>query len=174
MVMYDNVCHDWNKTDTFHCLLSLSFLKGSLWLKCGFEDFLCDTGRPQQEFIKFPGEIFQCNLYTYVRILVPRTSWRPLFEVLGHFWVLTTFLIIIAVTYSCPSGNDCNFRWFKAFKRESSNLLVNRKSPEVLKSRTSNPSSAVPPGPRAQAPRRLWEREWYVRRIGDGFWVDRP
>ena len=106
----------------------------------------------QQEFIKFPGGIFQCNLYTYVRILVPRTSWRPLFEVLGHFWVLTTFLIIIAVTYSCPSGNDCNFRWFKAFKRESSNLLVNRKSPEVLKSRTSNPSSAVPPGPRAQAP----------------------
>ena len=58
-----------------------------------------------------------------------------------------------------------------AFKRESSNLLVNRKSPEVLKSRTSNPLSAGPPGPRSQAPRRLRGREWYVRRIGNGFRV---
>ena len=133
----------------------------------------------QREFMKFPGGICQCNLYMYVRILLPRTSWRQQFGVLdfrtsGHFWFFTTFLIV--VTHSCPSVNDCNFRWFKTFKRESSNLLVNQKSPEVLKSiaRTSNRLSGGPPGPRAQAPRRLWRREWYVRRIGTGFRVLRP
>ena len=63
-------------------------------------------------------------------------------------------------TCSCRSVNDCKFRWFKAFKRESSNLLLNRKWPEVLKSRNLNPVSPEPPGPRAQAPRRPWGREW--------------
>ena len=32
------------------------------------------------------------------------------------------------------------------------NVVKNQKSPEVLKSRTSNPMSPGPPGPRAQAP----------------------
>ena len=44
------------------------------------------------------------------------------------------------------------------FLIESSNLLLNRKWPEVLKSRTSNL-----PGPRAQVPRSLWGREWFFR-----------
>ena len=48
----------------------------------------------------------------------------------------------------------------KLFKRESSNLLLNRKWPEVLKSRTLNPVFPEPPGPRTQACRRLWVREW--------------
>ena len=60
----------------------------------------------------------------------------------------------MAVTYSCPSINDCKFTWFKAFKRESPNLLLIRKWPEVLKSRTLNPVSSEPPGPRAQAPQK--------------------
>ena len=106
-------------------------------------------------------------------ILVPRTSWGPEhkdqealgtqdFEVLdfrtsGHFWFFTTFLIVF--TCSCRSVSDCKFRWFKAFKRES----LTRKWPEVLKSRTSNPVSPEPPGPRAQAPRRLWGREWFEK-----------
>ena len=54
----------------------------------------------------------------------------------------------------------------KLFKRESSNLLLNRKWTEVLKSRTSNPVSPEPPGPRSQAPRRLWGREWGSTPIG--------
>ena len=58
-----------------------------------------------------------------------------------HFWFSTTF--VIAFTCCCRSVNDCKFRWFQAFKRESSNLLLNRKWPEVLKSRTSNPVSPV-------------------------------
>ena len=130
----------------------------------------------QREFIKFPGDGGSGNV-TYTRMCAfssPEPPWRPWFEVLdfrtsGHFQCNR-------VTYSCPSGNDCNFRWFKTFKRESSNLLVNRKSPEVLKSiaRTSNPLSAGPPGPLAQGPRRLWGREWYVRRIGNSFRVLRP
>ena len=65
------------------------------------------------------------------------------FRTSGHFWFSTMFLI--AFTCSCRSVNDCKFRWFKAFKRESSNLLLNRKWPEVLKSRTSNPVSPEPP-----------------------------
>ena len=89
------------------------------------------------------------------------------FEVLdfttsGHFWFSTTFLI--AFICSCRSVNDCKFRWFKAFKRESSNLLLNRKWPEALKSRTSNPVSPETPGLRAQAPRRLWGRECQMLR----------
>ena len=67
------------------------------------------------------------------------------FRTSGHFWFSTTFLI--AFTCSCRSVNDCKFRWFKAFKRESSNFLLNRKWPALLKSRTSNP---VSPG-----------REWF-------------
>ena len=86
----------------------------------------------------------------------------------GHFWFFTTFLI--AVTCSCPSVIDCKLRWFKAFKRKSSNFHLNRKWPEVLKSSTSNAVSLVspePPGPRAQAPRGLWGREcsWPSRAI---------
>ena len=54
----------------------------------------------------------------------------------------------------------------KLFKRESSNLLLNRKWTEVLKYRTSNPVSPEPPGPRSQAPRRLWGREWGSTPIG--------
>ena len=46
----------------------------------------------------------------------------------------TTFLV--AGTCFYPGVNDCKFRLFKAFKRESSNLLLIRKWPEVLKSRT--------------------------------------
>ena len=80
------------------------------------------------------------------------------FRTSGHFWFSTAFLT--AFTCSCRSVNDCKFRWFKAFKRESSNLLLNRKWPEVLKSRNLNPVSPEPPGPRAQAPRRPWGREW--------------
>ena len=71
---------------------------------------------------------------------------------MNYFIYFTSFLIVF--TCSCQSVNDCKFRWFKAFKRESSNLLLNRKWPEVLKSRTSNPVSADPPGPR-----RLREQE---------------
>ena len=63
-------------------------------------------------------------------------------------------------TCSCRSVNDWKFSWFKALKRQPSKLLLNQKWPEVLKSRTSNPVSPEPPGPRAQAPRRLWGREW--------------
>ena len=44
------------------------------------------------------------------------------------------------------------------------NVVENQKSPEVLKSRTSNRVSPDPPGPRAQASRRLWGREWLHRR----------
>ena len=79
------------------------------------------------------------------------------FRTSGHFWSSTKFLI--AFTCSCRSVNDCKFTWFKAFKRESSNLLLNQKWPEVLKYRTSNPVSPETPGRRAQAPRRLWGRE---------------
>ena len=39
------------------------------------------------------------------------------------------------------------------------NVVENRKWPEVLKSRTSNPVSPEPPRPRAQAHWRLWGRE---------------
>ena len=93
----------------------------------------------------------------------PGGSGDTRFEVLdfrtsGHFWFSTT--VLIAFTYSCRSVSDCKFRWFKAFKRESSNLLLNRKSQEVLKSKSSNPMPPEPPGPRAQAPRRLWGRQW--------------
>jgi len=110
-------------------------------------------------------------------ILVPRASWGPehedqevlgasgdrgfevpYFRTSGHFWYSTTFLI--SFTCSCRSVNDCKFSWFKALKRQPSKLLLNRKWPEVLKSRTSNPVSPEPPGPRAQAPRRLWGRGW--------------
>ena len=44
------------------------------------------------------------------------------------------------------------------------NVVENQKSPEVLKSRTSNRVSPDPPGPRAQGSRRLWGREWLHRR----------
>ena len=116
--------------------------------------------------------------------LVPRTSWRPEYEyqeALGtqdlksKIWglpVISDFFatFLIAVTCSCPSVIDCKFRWFKAFKRKSSNFHLNRKWPEVLKSSTSNAVSLVspePPGPRAQAPRGLWGREcsWPSRAI---------
>ena len=40
------------------------------------------------------------------------------------------------------------------------NVVENQKWPEVLKSRTSKPLSPEPPGPCAQALRRLWGREW--------------
>ena len=67
------------------------------------------------------------------------------FEVLD-FRTVWSFLIfynvstaVIAFTCSCRSDNNCKFRWFKAFKRESSKLLLNQKWLEVLKSRTSNP-----------------------------------
>ena len=114
-------------------VIKMWFLKLPVWYWEAFLKILT-----QQEF---PGGGFsQCNLYTHVRILVPRTSWRPQFEVLdfttsGRFSFFTTFLI--AVTCSCPSVNDCEFRWFKYFKRESSNFFLIRKWREVLKSRTS-------------------------------------
>ena len=44
------------------------------------------------------------------------------------------------------------------------NVVENKKWPEVLKSRTSNRVSPDRPGPRAQAPRKLWGREWLHRR----------
>ena len=72
-----------------------------------------------------------------------------------HFWFSTTFLI--AFTCSCRSVNDCKFRWF-----QSSNLLLNRKWPEVLKSRTSNPVPPVCPQSLLVLllrPRRLKEQE---------------
>ena len=85
----------------------------------------------------------------------PEGSGDTGFEVLdfrtsGHFWSSTTFVIEFTCCYR--SVNECNFRWFKAFKRESSNLLLNRKWPKVLKSRTSNPVSPETPGPSSQAP----------------------
>ena len=40
------------------------------------------------------------------------------------------------------------------------NFVENQTWPEVLKSRTSNPVSPESPGPRAQAPRGAWGREW--------------
>ena len=40
------------------------------------------------------------------------------------------------------------------------NVVENQKWPKVLKSRTWNTVSPEPPGPRANAPRRLWGREW--------------
>ena len=49
----------------------------------------------------------------------------------------------------------------QSFKRESSNLLLNRKRPEVLETSISNPVSPELPGSRAQVPTRLWGREWY-------------
>ena len=98
-------------------------------------------------------------------VLVPRASWRPEYEdqeavgrdtgfkvldfrTSGLFWFSTTFLIVF--TCSCRSVNDCKFRWFKAFKRESFSLLLNQRWPKVLKSRTSNPVS--PRVPRATWP----------------------
>ena len=66
-----------------------------------------------------------------------RTSGRSLLPVISD--LSTTFLI--AFTCSRRIVNDCKFRWFKAFKRGSSKLLLNRKRAEVLKSRTSNPLS---------------------------------
>ena len=92
----------------------------------------------------------------------PGRSGDTRFEVLdfrtsGHFLFSTTF--VIAFTCCCRSVNNCKFRRFKAFKRQSSKLLLKRKWPEVLKSRTSNPVSSGPPGPRAQAPWRHWRRE---------------
>ena len=44
------------------------------------------------------------------------------------------------------------------------NVVENQKWPEVLKSRTSNPVFSEPPGPRANAPRRLGGRECRERR----------
>ena len=107
----------------------------------------------------FPGSYNSPRQFTSYIILVHSTSWRPKyedqealgnsgdtgFEVLdfrtsGHFGFFTTFLV--AGTCSCLSVNDCKFRLFKAYKRESSNLLLIRKWPEVLKSRTFN--SCVP------------------------------
>ena len=59
------------------------------------------------------------------------------FRTSGHAWFSTKFLI--AFTCSWKNVNDCKFRWFKAFERESSNLLLNLQWPEVLKSRTCIP-----------------------------------
>ena len=113
------------------------------------------------------------RLFVYTHILVLRASWGPEHEdqealpggTMGgrRIWspgllglpvisdLSTTFLI--AFTCSCRIVNDCKFRWFKAFKRGSSKLLLNRKRAEVLKSRTSNPLSQsllvlmlMPPG----------------------------
>ena len=91
------------------------------------------------------------------------------FRTSGHFWFSTTFLT--AFTSYCRSVNDCYFRWPKAFKRESSNLLSNRKWPKVLKSRTSNPVSPEPPGPRAQAPMRLWDEATKWRQLCQPIWA---
>ena len=53
------------------------------------------------------------------------------FTISGHFWFSARFLI--AFTCCCRSVNYCTLRWFKAFKRESSNFLFNRKWPDFLK-----------------------------------------
>ena len=50
----------------------------------------------------------------------------------------------------------------KLWKDNPPSYFWRQKWPEVLKSRTSNPVSPEPPGPRAQAPRRLWANFSYI------------
>ena len=93
------------------------------------------------------------GLSTKTRTLWGHRIWSPRFKDLRSFLIFYNVSNSVHLTYR--SVNDFRFSWFKAFKRQSSKLLSNRKWPEVLKSRTSNPVSPEPPGPRAQAPRRL-------------------
>ena len=104
------------------------------------------------------------GLRTRTRTIWGHRIWSP------RFWKFRSFPIQKKVGgFSFKSFDHLNLQSLKLLQEQVNairNVVENQKWPEVLNTRTSNLVSPEPPGPRTQAPRRLWGRDWGNGEIG--------